>query len=186
MWRWKTCIIYLYIDTYYIFFRTLTGCNAACTAQKCKKTWVNATSFWTNDSWNAGGHTVGEGAALIFSSEGERDAHPPAGSAPGRPLWATMTRWEDEDLHHSLMNLWCWKWKQPLARSSGACGAAPALEMGGKTGLKQKNAKDFVITGTQRKWKSLSSCLRCACAEGGLSTFIMQRELGCEEDYRQK
>lgn len=57
---------------------------------------------------------------------------------------------------------------------------------GRKAGPETKTAEDFVITGAQRKWKSLSSCLRCACAEGGFSTFIMQRELGCEEEERQK
>lgn len=82
-----------------------------------------------------------EGAALVFSSKGECDSHPLAGSAPGRPLWATMTRRVDEDLYHSLMNLWCRKWKQPLARSSGARGAAAAVEMGEKLGLKQKPLK---------------------------------------------
>lgn len=130
--------LFIYWHIWHILWNSLTGCNAACTAQKCKKTWVNATSVWTNDSWNAGGQTVGEGAAFVFSSEGERDAHPPAGSAAGCPLWATMTCWEDEDLHHSLMNLWCRKWKQPLAGSSGACGA---LEMGGKTGPETKKCQ---------------------------------------------
>lgn len=160
MWRWITRIIYLYIDIYYIFFGTvLQKCSAAyCTFNTALHVWVStrktldnavkdtarlpigpdlsAVKYLSSDSGNAG-----EGAALVFSSKGECDSHPLAGSAPGRPLWATMTRRVEEDLHHSLMNLWWRKWKQPLARSSGACGAAAAVEMGEKLGLKQKPLK---------------------------------------------
>lgn len=97
--------LHLFIYTFYSFKTVLetTLFCAPCTSQKENRVvkfifvW-----WWRLECWGSSWRTL------------------PTGSAPGRPLWGTMTRWEDKDLHRSLMNLRCRKWKQSLARSKAA------------------------------------------------------------------
>lgn len=74
-----------------------------------------------------------------------------------RPLWGTATRCEDKDLHPSLMNPWCGKWKQSLARSK----AAPDLEMGANR--KQKQPRVCNYWGTAQMKVIIPGPPKCMC-----------------------